>query len=828
MHHQNVPQYKPVPSLLDSTVRKLCSRDEIEFGRDLPLDFYFAPLLERCLQQANASSVFLPPRVADKLLKRLSNENLLSSNLFVLLLQGERPVAHPSALPLGGSIVTSDDLRHVRSLTGVTEVDLSFTRNLGATWYDVLFACKDTVRSLKMCHASGVTDFARIADFPKLVHLDLSFTSLTTDDALSICMALAGLQYLDISGTEVNLYGVLPQLKQLVGIRYLGLHQLVIPPFPEMSTEVPLSSIDILNRVASTFGSLTELQHLDISWMKYQNYSEGWMIDAKEFLHCILSSQKSLKSLEIAKMHLSLSDVVQELKDCDLYHQMEFLGFLDDHRVMVESADIVQKVSNDMELVIFDSKAGTSRQVMKPEYLRRPLTVLANVANVLPDITNSSSKLTDLVRYVLQALRMYGDRVDVMADVLKSLPQAVMSARALADDVIVALIDLLLYLAIRHPEEASLPRCLYYVLNVQTRHVVKNKVLLSRLMAFILQSSDNAQLDDSNQVKLLSQSYEVINIVLYHLTPEQRVWLACDMGLIDSCLKLARRWYQRGDFHESAVYGLGAVWNICDDLPQNCRHVVNFEEFDVVDFLVDFGNTFINKEDAVTSVIGPLGNIAEVTELRNNLRKPKLISFLAKTLKIDSMGDVICLTSSRLICNLSMDEGAVWPVEGIVRQQLLTAMYHAMKQLSIQPNMHRLISYRSLAPLLDLARCTHSPEVMYFGVWRLASLCIEHTRYANMLQNEGGLELLSALEVPAGFEDDFKPLVDTIQEKCTNAKSAPPMFQMPPGMPPIPGGIPPELLAGMPPELANLAGFDLANFHAHGMLNDSDDDDDDV
>lgn len=825
--NEEVVHHQPVSSLLDATVHKLCNSEEIEIGRGVSLDFYPPPLLERCLQRINASSVFLPPRVADKLLKCLSTEHKLTPNLLVLLLGGDRRIAHPSILPLNGSTVSAvspDVLKRFGSLSGVTEIDLSFTSNIGDGWHHVVAACKETIRVLKMCHASGVTDFARIADFPGLVHLDLSFTSLDTDDALSICMALTDLQYLDISGTRVNLYGALPQLKHLRHLQYLGLHHLVIPPPPEISAEVPLSSTEILDRVGSCFSSLTELRHLDISWMKFQNGSDGWVIDPKEFLHCVLRGLSSLTSLEVAKMKLSLSDVVQELKGCGHYNRMEFIGFVDDQHTMSEATDVVQKVSNDLQLTILDSKAG-SRQLMLPEYLRRPLTVLPAILNVLPMITNSRARLKELIAYALQALRLYGDKVNVMTDMLRPLPEVsadlVLGSVALADDVIVPLIDILLALAIQHPEVPSLTKRLYQLLNMQTHRIVKKKEVLSRLIAFILQSSDNAQLDNSDQVGLLVQSYEVINMLLYHLTPEQRVWLACNMGLIDSCLRLARRWYEKGNFQESAVLGLGAVWNICDDLPQNCRHVLNFPEFDAVDFLVDFGDKFLAKEDAVTSVIGPLGNIAEVPDLRANLRKPKLLSFLARALNVESMGDVIRLTSSRLICNLSMDGKAAWPVEGIGRQELLTKMYHGVKELSMQPSMHRLISYRSLVPLVDLLKCMHSPEVMYFGLWRLASLCVEQAHYAHMLQSEGGLEVVTALKPPLGFEEDFKSLSQVIQERCASAKSAPPMPQMPPGIPPIPGLLPPGLLAGGAPP----AGFeDFADFmDLQDMQDDMDD-----
>jgi hypothetical protein len=833
-HQEELPhqqQAKHIMSLLDLTMQKLCNREEIEIRRDMPVDLYPPTLLAKCLQQINVSSVFLPTSIADKLLKHLSSENKVTPHLLSLLLNAKRPIAHPSILPLGGSTVTSADLERFGGLSGVTEIDLSFTNAIGNSWYHLLLGCKDTIRTLKMCYAGGVYDLARIAEFPGLVHLDLSFTSLGTDEALLICMALTDLQHLDISGTNVNLYGVLPQLKHLSQLQYLAVHSLVIPPPPEISTEVPLSSTEILDRVGTCFSSLTKLRHLDISWMKFQNSHDGWLIDPKEFLHSVLQGLRSLRSLEAAKLlKLPLKEVVQELKDNGLYNHMEFIGFADDYRVMGDS-DIAGKVSNDIHLVLLDSKVA--HKIMIPEYLRRPMTTMPAIVNVFPSISHVRPKLVELVSYVLQALRLYGDKVDVMVDILKPIPQAsadlVLSSIALAENVIIPFIEILLALSIRHPEVHFLPRYLYLLLNMQTHRIVGKKELLSRLMAFIVQSSDNTRLENTVQVSLLVQSYEVVNMLLYHLTEDQRVWLACDMGLIDSCLRLARRWYEKGNFQKSAVLGLGAVWNICDDLPQNCCRVLNFPDFNAVDFLVDFGDKFSRKEDAVTSVIGPLGNIAEVPDLRVHLRKPKLLNFLAKVLTIESMGDVICLTTSRLICNLSMDESAVWPVEGIQRKELLGRMYSSMKLLPLQPNMPRLISYRSLIPLVDLLRCSHSPEVMYFGLWRLASLCIEQPEYAHMLRSEGGLEVVARLTAPSGFEEDFQSLSHKIQEECAKVKEKPPMPQMPPGIPPIPGLIPPPFIAG---GLGGHGhghghghvhghghghGHEFMDFHAHGM-----------
>ena len=65
------------------------------------------------------------------------------------------------------------------------------------------------------------------------------------------------------------------------------------------------------------------------------------------------------------------------------------------------------------------------------------------------------------------------------------------------------------------------------------------------------------------------------------------------------------------------------LWNITDETPDNCQQFI--EDSDGLQTFLDCLKTWSEKRDLVRNMLGLLGNVAEVTELRHYLVTPMLM-----------------------------------------------------------------------------------------------------------------------------------------------------------------------------------------------------------
>ncbi|XP_071041876.1 protein zer-1 homolog [Parasteatoda tepidariorum] len=165
--------------------------------------------------------------------------------------------------------------------------------------------------------------------------------------------------------------------------------------------------------------------------------------------------------------------------------------------------------------------------------------------------------------------------------------------------------------------------------------------------------------------------------------------LVGDQGAITIMLQLIEKRLERRICDEVMETAWSTMWNVTDETPINCER---FLEGNGMDLFLRCLEAFPSKAELLRNMIGLLGNVAEVKELRKFLMKEDYLSVF------------------RFVCFVFMHY------------------------------------YRSFKPILRLLSVYHTPEAQIWAVWALANLTkVYPEKYCMLLKKEGGITLLESL-----------------------------------------------------------------------------------
>lgn len=119
-------------------------------------------------------------------------------------------------------------------------------------------------------------------------------------------------------------------------------------------------------------------------------------------------------------------------------------------------------------------------------------------------------------------------------------------------------------------------------------------------------------------------------------------------------------------------------------------------------------------------MMGLLGNVAEVKELRHYLVTPEYLSVFSRLLDSQSDGIEVSYNAAGVISHIASDGPQVWTVAEPSRNYVLNKMVLAIDRWDL--NSQRNINYRSFEPILYLVKVYHTPECQRWAVWALANL----------------------------------------------------------------------------------------------------------
>jgi Zyg-11 family protein len=160
-------------------------------------------------------------------------------------------------------------------------------------------------------------------------------------------------------------------------------------------------------------------------------------------------------------------------------------------------------------------------------------------------------------------------------------------------------------------------------------------------------------------------------------------------------------------------------------------------------------------------MMGLLGNVAEVRELRHFLVTSKYLTVFSDLLDSRSDGIEVSYNAAGVISHIASDGPDVWMVFQPTRSDVLNKMVCAIDRWDL--NSQRNINYRSFEPILYLVKVYHTPECQKWAVWALANLTKVYRKwrqrgrafpndriftaekYCSLIEKEGGLVLLQEL-----------------------------------------------------------------------------------
>ncbi|XP_074038532.1 protein zer-1 homolog isoform X2 [Leptinotarsa decemlineata] len=253
----------------------------------------------------------------------------------------------------------------------------------------------------------------------------------------------------------------------------------------------------------------------------------------------------------------------------------------------------------------------------------------------------------------------------------------------------------------------------------------------------------------------------LLNSLACQVDGTQKVKLG-ELGAIDKMIWLIKERLERGICDDVLEVAWSTMWNVTDETPENCRKFLKLEGMQ--HFLLCL-EKFPDKEELLRNMMGLLGNVAEVKELRHYLITPEYLSVFSRLLDSRSDGIEVSYNAAGVISHIASDGPEVWNVTEPSRAYVLKKMVSAIDRWNI--NSQRNINYRSFEPILYLVQVYHTPECQQWAVWALANLTrVYPEKYCTLVEKEGGLRLLQELLLQRAPSFRLRELAAIVLQNC--------------------------------------------------------------
>ncbi|XP_012281887.1 protein zer-1 homolog isoform X2 [Orussus abietinus] len=221
------------------------------------------------------------------------------------------------------------------------------------------------------------------------------------------------------------------------------------------------------------------------------------------------------------------------------------------------------------------------------------------------------------------------------------------------------------------------------------------------------------------------------------------------LGCVKAMLQLVEYRLDSLIFDDVLEVAWSTMWNMTDETPVNCQRFLDEHGMDLFLQCVD---AYPRKEELLRNMMGLLGNVAEVEELRVNLMDQQYVSVFADLLNSDSDGIEVSYNAAGILAHMASDGPSAWTIDDPSRNDVLKLMVEAIERWDLSAE--RNINYRSFLPLLRLLDVYHTLECQHWAVWALANLTkVYPLKYCSLVETEGGLEKLEKLlEDPRPYE----------------------------------------------------------------------------
>ncbi|MCJ8741248.1 hypothetical protein PDJAM_G00068570 [Pangasius djambal] len=241
------------------------------------------------------------------------------------------------------------------------------------------------------------------------------------------------------------------------------------------------------------------------------------------------------------------------------------------------------------------------------------------------------------------------------------------------------------------------------------------------------------------------------------------------MGFVKTMLNLIQKKLHDKQCDQVMEFSWSALWNITDETPDNCQMFLNCSGMNL---FLDCLKEFPDKQELHRNMLGLLGNVAEVKELRPQLLTSQFVTVFSNLLGSKADGIEVSYNACGVLSHIMFDGPEVWTVENPNREMVMDKMWDAIQSWDVTSR--RNINYRSFEPILRLLPQSISPVSQHWATWALYNLVsVYPSKYCPLLVKEGGIALLKKVLELESSHQETKTMARKVMEQCENFKEDP-------------------------------------------------------
>uniref|UniRef100_A0A8R1TZP5 Zyg eleven-related protein 1 n=1 Tax=Onchocerca volvulus TaxID=6282 RepID=A0A8R1TZP5_ONCVO len=273
---------------------------------------------------------------------------------------------------------------------------------------------------------------------------------------------------------------------------------------------------------------------------------------------------------------------------------------------------------------------------------------------------------------------------------------------------------------------------------------------VARLLVAVLQHHNSDHLTQRIVVFLL-------NSMACHVEGEQKVQVG-NIGAIEIILEQIRRKHAASICDDVMEVGWSFLWNITDETPVNCERFLNA---DGLRLFHQCYQQFQNETELVRNMMGLIGNIAEVEQLRTQLMLDDYINIFCALLTMLVDGIEISYNSAGVLAHMVSDGEAAWSKVSVSRAFVMDKIIKATNTWDLEAK--RFINYRSFKPILRLIPMFDAPASQHWAIWALANLTsTDREKYCAYVLHEGGIPLLQQVASDERSSEKMRSLANIV------------------------------------------------------------------
>ncbi|VDK80805.1 unnamed protein product [Litomosoides sigmodontis] len=507
-----------------------------------------------------------------------------------------------------------------------------------------------------------------------------------------------------------------------------------------------LYDVPDLYRAMDTIVQITTLKFLDLSQSAKETGTYPCPVTA---LHRIVTCLRSLTHLDISSTNLASQPSAYDrpLKGASHFAEIpakNIAGDKDEKQIL-------------LALRMYSQRAGLLQAVLNESYQ-------------LYRFGHNSSRHTEALHLVLGAMQRHLEDSTLQIAGSASLFYIIRKVSMNRDTkrmVVTALLDGM----DAHMEEQVMVRncCLSLCQFEIPLEILFDYGRVARLLVAVLQHHNSDHLTQRIVVFLL-------NSMACHVEGEQKVQVG-NIGAIEIILEQIRRKHAASICDDVMEVGWSFLWNITDETPINCERFLNA---DGLRLFHQCYQQFQNETELVRNMMGLIGNIAEVEQLRAQLMLDDYINIFCALLTMLVDGIEISYNSAGVLAHMVSDGEAAWSKVSVSRAFVMEKIIKATNTWDLEAK--RFINYRSFKPILRLIPMFDAPASQHWAIWALANLTsTDRDKYCAYVLHEGGIPLLEQVASDARSSDKMRSLVTIVLKNISEwerSKYTPPPSMM--------------------------------------------------